>query len=194
MASKRSSVVHQAQALQAGFLQLPRKKPKRLPQPNQLSSKDGDKFSHYVAKDLRLKRVFSPNLVNRSSVPLGKQISDKDGPITAKRTCPNEDSVVGKISETVEVRNENVCNSNGYVKCDEDRRCNEKSEEPVLSTPPDAEVWAGDFVAPSLNGCPRSSNGGGLGDTCAKDGSGIDSVTRTGSVNISIKLNFSFLA
>lgn len=187
IASKRSSIVHQPQALQAGFLHLPRKKPKRLPQSDGLASKDGDKVSYYVAKDLRIKRVFSPNLENRSSVPSGEKISDKERPITANGTCPIGDSGVGKSTEAAEVRNESFRNSNGYVELgDEDRRCNGKSEQLVHSTPPDAEILAGGFVAASSNGCPRSSNGGVLGDTCAKADCRIDSVTRIGSVNISI--------
>ncbi|KAG6593641.1 hypothetical protein SDJN03_13117, partial [Cucurbita argyrosperma subsp. sororia] len=141
MASKRSSIVHQPQPLQAGFLHLPRKKPKSLPQSDELASKVGDKISYYAAKDLRIKRVFSPNLDNRSSVRSEGQISDKDGPITANGICPNGDSGVGKSSITAEVRNENFCNSSGYVELgDEDRRCNGKIVERVHSTPPDAEV------------------------------------------------------
>ncbi|XP_023514502.1 uncharacterized protein LOC111778760 isoform X2 [Cucurbita pepo subsp. pepo] len=183
MASKRSSIVHQPQPLQAGFLHLPRKKPKSLPQSDELASKVGDNISYYAAKDLRIKRVFSPNLDNRSSEPSEGQISDKDGPITANGTCPNGDSGVGKISITAEVRNENFRNSNGCVELgDEDRRCDGKSVELVHSTPPDAEVLAGGLVAASSNGCPRSSHGSVLGDICAKADCRIDSVTRTGSV------------
>ncbi|KAG7025965.1 hypothetical protein SDJN02_12463, partial [Cucurbita argyrosperma subsp. argyrosperma] len=183
MASKRSSIVHQPQPLQAGFLHLPRKKPKSLPQSDELASKVGDKISYYAAKDLRIKRVFSPNLDNRSSVRSEGQISDKDGPITANGICPNGDSGVGKSSITAEVRNENFCNSSGYVELgDEDRRCNGKIVERVHSTPPDAEVLAGGLVAASSNGCPRSSHGSVLGDICAKVDCRIDSVTRTGSV------------
>ncbi|KAG6593619.1 hypothetical protein SDJN03_13095, partial [Cucurbita argyrosperma subsp. sororia] len=183
MASKRSSIVHQPQPLQAGFLHLPRKKPKSLPQSDELASKVGDKISYYAAKDLRIKRVFSPNLDNRSSVRSEGQISDKDGPITANGICPNGDSGVGKSSITAEVRNDNFCNSSGYVELgDEDRRCNGKIVERVHSTPPDAEVLAGGLVAASSNGCPRSSHGSVLGDICAKVDCRIDSVTRTGSV------------
>ncbi|XP_023000091.1 uncharacterized protein LOC111494390 isoform X2 [Cucurbita maxima] len=183
MASKRSSIVHQPQSLQAGFLHLPRKKPKRLPPSDELASVVGDKISYYAAKDLRIKRVFSPNLDNRSSVPSEGQISDEEAPITANGTCPNGDSGVGKISITAEVRNENFCNSSGYVELgDEDRRCNGKNVELVHSTPPDAEVLAGGLVAASSNGCPRSSHGSVLGDICAKADCRIDSVTRTGSV------------
>ncbi|XP_023006513.1 uncharacterized protein LOC111499219 [Cucurbita maxima] len=184
MASKRSSIVYQPRALQAGFLHLPRKKPKMLPlsQSNELASKDGDGVSDFVAKDLRLKRVFSPNLENRSSVTSGELISDKEGPMTANGTCLNEDSGVGKISEITEVRNENFCNSNRYAECDEVRKCNGTSGEQIHSTPPDVEFLAGGFVAASSHGCPRSSNGGVIGDNCAKADCRIDSVTRTGSV------------
>ncbi|XP_038906907.1 uncharacterized protein LOC120092777 [Benincasa hispida] len=171
MASKRSSITHQPRALQAGFLHLPRKKPKTLPQPppDGLPSKDGNRVSDSFAKDLRIKRVFSPNLENRSSVPSGE-------PITANGSCPNEDSGVGKISDTTEVRNDNFHNSNGHVECDKDRRCNGKSEKLVHSTPPDVDSLTGGFVAAS------SRNGGVLGDTCAKSDCRIDSVARTGSV------------
>lgn len=171
--SKRCSAINQPQALQSGFLLSPRKRPRRQPQPYEFPSKDGDGVSRFVAKDLRIKRVFSRNLPDGSGSS-GEQISDKEGLIIANGSCPNEDEGVGKISETPEVRNLDVCNSSGFV----EQRFDGKSEELGHSTPPDAEILA---VA-SSDGCPRSSN------TYAKVDTRMYSVTRTGSVIISIKL------